>query len=107
MSGVAEGTDPMEEQAADVESQDAKPSGCLTRIIPVTTPGCAAALTLVFLLTTVVSVWIVFWLDPVNIPWRHGYSWLRILTILGLIILIPWVVFRTIQAWLEGPQCVP
>ncbi|XZE46790.1 type VI secretion protein IcmF/TssM N-terminal domain-containing protein [Pirellulaceae bacterium SH467] len=104
MSGVAEGSDPMDEQPAEVESQDGKPTGCLTRIIPVTTPGCAAALTLVFLITTVVSVWIVFWLDPVNIPWRHGYSWLRIFTILGLIILIPWVVFRTIQAWLEGPR---
>ncbi len=76
--------------------------GCLARIIPVTTPGCATFLVVVFLLSTVVTVWVVFWLDPNNIPWRHSYSWWRILGILALVVAIPFVVFKTINIWLEG-----
>ncbi len=76
--------------------------GCLARLIPVTTPGCATFLTVVFLLSTVITVWIVFWLDPNNIPWRHSYSWWRILGILALVIAIPFVVYKTINIWLEG-----
>ena len=76
--------------------------GCLARLIPVTTPGCATFLTVVFLLSTVITVWVVFWLDPDNIPWRHSYSWWRILGILALVIAIPFVVYKTINIWLEG-----
>lgn len=88
---------PEDEQGADEERL-----GCLARIIPVTTPGCATLLTVVFLLATVITVWIIFWLDPNNIPWRHSYSWWRILGILGLVIAIPFVVYKTIDIWLEG-----
>lgn len=76
--------------------------GCIASLIPVTTPGCASLLTAVFLITTVISVWVYFWLDPANVPWRHAYSWFRILTILGLIAVIPWIVHRTVKVWLEG-----
>ena len=76
--------------------------GCLARIIPVTTPGCATFLTVVFLLSTVITVWVVFWLDPNNIPWRQSYSWWRILGILALVVAIPTVVYKTISLWLEG-----
>lgn len=76
--------------------------GCLARLIPVTTPGCATFLTVLFLLTTVITVWIIFWLDPNNIPWRHSYSWWRILGILALVVAIPFAVYKTIEIWLEG-----
>ena len=76
--------------------------GCLAQLIPVTTPGCATFLTVVFLLSTVITVWIIFWLDPNNIPWRHSYSWWRILGILSLVIAIPFAVYKTIEIWLEG-----
>jgi IcmF-related N-terminal domain len=76
--------------------------GCLAQLIPVTTPGCATFLTVVFLLSTVITVWIIFWLDPNNIPWRHSYSWWRILGILALVIAIPVAVYKTIEIWLEG-----
>ncbi|XZE32879.1 type VI secretion protein IcmF/TssM N-terminal domain-containing protein [Pirellulaceae bacterium SH501] len=104
MSGAAGDANGADDGLEPTEAPSDRPTGCLTRIIPVSTPGCASALTLVFLLTTVISVWVVFWLDPANVPWRHGYSWLRIVTILALIGFIPWVVYKTIQAWLDGPQ---
>ncbi|MDX1925743.1 MAG: type VI secretion protein IcmF/TssM N-terminal domain-containing protein [Pirellulaceae bacterium] len=88
---------PEEEEGAEEERL-----GCLARIIPVTTPGCATLLTVVFLLSTVITVWVIFWLDPNNIPWRHSYSWWRILGILALVVAIPVVVYKTIEIWLEG-----
>lgn len=88
---------PPEEEGADEERL-----GCLARIIPVTTPGCATLLTVVFLIATVATVWTVFWLDPSNIPWRQSYSWWRIIGILALVIAIPFVVYKTISMWLEG-----
>src|SRR6187397_2498747 len=40
--------------------------------------GCASCLTAIFLMLLVVGVWIFFWLEPGNIPWRHSMSWWRI-----------------------------
>ena len=92
-----------ENEAPQVEDgSDDERLGCLARIIPVTTPGCATFLTVVFLLSTVITVWIIFWLDPNNIPWRHSYSWWRMLGIFALLIAIPLVLYRTIEVWLEG-----
>jgi IcmF-related N-terminal domain len=91
-----------ENEAPQEEGAQEERLGCLARIIPVTTPGCATLLTVVFLLTTVITVWVVFWLDPNNIPWRHSYSWWRILGILALVVAIPAVVYKTIEIWLEG-----
>src|SRR5690242_19741858 len=66
--------------------------------------GCAATLTAVFLVCLVSAVWIVFWLDPSNIPWRHVMSWSRILVIVLLVIAIPLVLYRAIRLWLEGDE---
>ncbi len=97
------GTDTEVEQS-DEEAGDGQPRiGCLASMIPVTTPGCASLLTAVFLITTVITVWIVFWLDPDNIPWRHSYSLWRILGIVGLGILLPIIVYKTLRLWLEVP----
>lgn len=85
----------------DEEGQEER-LGCIARIIPVTTPGCATLLTVIFLLSTAITVWVVFWLDPSNVPWRQSYSWWRILGIIALVIAIPWVVHKTISLWLEG-----
>ena len=84
------------------EDADEPRLGCLARIIPVTTPGCATFLMVVFLLTTVVTVWIVFRLDRNSIPWRHSFSWWRLFAILALVVAIPIVVHKTIRLWLEG-----
>ncbi len=90
------------EAPEDKEGADEERLGCLARIIPVTTPGCATLLTVVFLLSTVITVWVIFWLDPNNIPWRHSYSWLRILGIFALVVAIPFIVYKSISIWLEG-----
>ena len=74
---------------------------CLTALPPVTTPGCAGCLTAVFLVTTVVTVWTAFWLDPDNVPWRHSMSAWRIGFVLLMVLVIPLVVRRTVQEWLE------
>lgn len=103
MSDEAVPMQPDAQQAPDEASEESeRRGGCLTALIPVTTPGCASLLTSVFLITTVLTVWFVFWLDPANVPWRHAYAWWRILAVVGLCCLIPWVVHRTISLWLEG-----
>ena len=58
--------------------------GCLVRMLPITTPGCASCLTSVFLIITVAVVWLVFFLDPLHVPWRHAVGWPRILAIVAL-----------------------
>lgn len=89
---------------AEGEVPEKSPDGCLTRITPVTTPGCASCLTTLFLVTTVVAVWVAFLLDADNIPWRHSISWLRIAGVLLLIAVIPYVVYKLIELWMEGEQ---
>ena len=76
--------------------------GCLTRMLPTTTPGCASCLTTVFLFITVATVATIFLLDPDNVPWRHSMSWLRIASVIALMFIIPWVVYRLLNLWLEG-----
>jgi IcmF-related N-terminal domain len=98
---MSDATGENEAPAGEEGAEEAR-LGCLARIVPVTTPGCATLLTVVFLLTTVITVWIIFWLDPNNIPWRQSYSWWRILGILALVVAIPIVVYKTIDIWLEG-----
>jgi hypothetical protein len=73
-----------------------------------TAAGCAAGLMGLFLLLLVVGVWIVFWLEPGNIPWRHSMSWWRITIELLLVIAIPLVLYQAIRLWLEGePSTFP
>lgn len=98
-----------DEKGSDApETAEEERLGCLARMIPVTTPGCATLLTAIFLITTVLTVWIIFWLDPNNVPWRHSFSVWRILGIIALVATIPWVVYKTISVWLEGtPNAYP
>ncbi len=99
------GIDPEEPMDEGEEGADEPRIGCLASLIPVTTPGCASLLTAVFLLTTALTVWGIFWLDPNNVPWRHSFNVWRILGILALGALLPFVVYKTIGIWLEGtPQ---
>jgi len=94
-------TDPTTEEA---EVPEKPPEGCLSRITPVTTPGCASCLTTLFLITTVAAVWVAFMLDADNIPWRHSMSWPRIAGVLILTAVIPYVVYKLIQLWMVGEQ---
>lgn len=93
-----------DDAAGEEENQEAPASraGCLGSFLPSTTPGCAAWLVAVFLICTVVTVWLVFWLDPDNVPWRYTLSWWRITAIIGLTICIPWIVYKTTDLWMKG-----
>ncbi|MGC3967855.1 MAG: hypothetical protein QM775_10930 [Pirellulales bacterium] len=78
-----------------------KGAGCLTALTPATTPGCAGCLSAVFLVTTVATVWTYFLLDESNVPWRHSMSPLRIGFVLLMVLLIPLIVRKTVQLWLD------
>lgn len=70
--------------------------------------GCASCLTAVFLMLLVVAVWVVFWLEPGNVPWRHSMSWWRLTVEVLLVIAIPLVLYQAIKLWLEGePSAFP
>jgi hypothetical protein len=68
-----------------------------------TTPaGWAAWLAGLFLALLVVVTWLLFLADPNHIPWRHAMSWPRILLQLGLVVVIPLVLYQALRLWLEG-----
>ncbi|MFT5299930.1 MAG: hypothetical protein ACI87E_000385 [Mariniblastus sp.] len=102
----------MESEAASPEStaengttdSDELQRGCLSRLTPVTPPGCASCLTTVFLALTVILAAFVFWMDPDRVPWLHTVKPWRIVLILCLIIGIPFLVHRLVRLWLEGEQ---
>ena len=62
----------------------------------------ASCLTTIILVVLVVTVWTVFLLDPANVPWRHSMSGYRILAVLTLVVVIPFVTYRGLKLWLEG-----
>jgi hypothetical protein len=66
--------------------------------------GCASCLTSIFLMLLITGVWVFFWLEPGNIPWRHAMSWTRIVLVVLLAIAIPLVLYRAIRLWLEGEE---
>jgi len=72
------------------------------RFLPSTVPGCAAALTAVFLVAVVAVVWTAFFFDPVHVPWRHSIGIGRILLVLLLLLVIPWFLYRALTLWLNG-----
>lgn len=76
--------------------------GCIARLIPVTPPGCASCLTMLFLFFTVLAVWGIFLMDPANVPWRHAMTPWRYGGVILLMFLIPIVLYKTLQWWLEG-----
>jgi len=91
-----------QEKEAEGAAPAAEKEGCLVRLLPVTTPGCASCLTALFLIVTVAVVWLVFFLDPLHVPWRHSLGWMRMTAILALVAIIPFVVYRMLQWWTEG-----
>ncbi len=70
----------------------------------VSVPERASCLSFLFLLAAVVTVWIVFWWDPNNVPWRHAMSWPRIVTELVLVLVIPILIFRALSLWMMGDK---
>lgn len=67
-------------------------------------PVRGAAVTAIFLFALVTVVWVVFWLDPNNIPWRHAMTLRRISIVIGLAILLPLLVYEGLRLWLEGDR---
>jgi hypothetical protein len=105
MSEVKEAEAPDKKGAAP---KKAKGPGLVARILAwprsITTAGCAASLTALFLVCLLVVAWVWFYFDPANIPWRHAMSWRRILVEIALVIVIPIVLYRAIKLWLEGDK---
>lgn len=65
-------------------------------------PTRAAIAVAVFLVLMVIVVWVAFWIDPNNVPWRHSMSLRRILTVIALVLILPLIVYQVIRLWLEG-----
>lgn len=76
----------------------------LARLLPSTQAGYTGCLTAIVLVVLVTVAWWVFFTDPANVPWRHSMTWWRIFIVLGLVIIIPIVVFRGLRLWLEGEK---
>ena len=66
--------------------------------------GCASCLTSIFLMLLVVCVWLVFYFEPGNIPWRHAMDWKRITLVILLAIAIPFFLYKAIRLWLQGEE---
>lgn len=97
--------------SADEKDDAKKPEkgpGFIQRLLSapkkITSAGCASVLTFFFLLTLVIVVWVVYFIDPNNVPWRHSMSWTRMIVEVLLVCIIPFVVYRAIRLWLEGDK---
>lgn len=90
------------------EKPAAKKPGFVKRVLGfpkrVSTAGCASCLTSLLLAVLVITVWVVFFLDPNNVPWRHSMSWTRIVLEVLLVIAIPLVLYQALRLWLEGDK---
>ncbi|MGY8749458.1 MAG: type VI secretion protein IcmF/TssM N-terminal domain-containing protein [Pirellulales bacterium] len=78
--------------------------GCLSRLTPVTPPGCAGCLTAVLLIFALIIAVTVFLLDQNSIPWRYAISWWRIALVIGLLIAIPVTVRSLVRIWIRGEE---
>ncbi len=65
-------------------------------------PTKAAWITLLVLLVIVAVAWSEFLADPASLPWRHAMSFGRILAVVILLFVIPFVVYSGLRLWLEG-----
>ncbi|MCA9213847.1 MAG: hypothetical protein KDB27_12335 [Planctomycetales bacterium] len=55
-----------------------------------------------FLITTVVTCWIMYQVGYEHVPWRHYMTWPRLFVVIGLLIAIPIVFHKALKLWLEG-----
>jgi hypothetical protein len=98
--------DPMMSSSAPAPEKSEKKPGFFRRLWnaprQATPAGCASWLLALFLGLLVLTTWVLFLVDPNHIPWRHAMSWPRIFLQLGLVILIPVVLYQAIRLWLEG-----
>lgn len=91
--------------AGEATKDAAKPrrrGGWLSKFLPSTVPGCAAAITTVFLIAVVAVVWTAFLIDPAHVPWRHSIGIGRLLLVLVLLMAIPFFLYRALSLWLNG-----
>ena len=65
-------------------------------------PSIIAWTTFIFLLVTLVAVWIALYANSRNVPWQHSMAWWRIPLQILLVIAIPIVIHRALRYWLEG-----
>ena len=75
MDELAESQEPTKQPESP--DADALQQGCLTRLTPVTPPGCAGCLTAIFLALAILTAATAFFLDPNSVPWRHAIRLLR------------------------------
>lgn len=92
---------------ADQTSEPSKP-GFFKRLISwpfrLSLPARAAWVSFFFLLALVITAWILFFSDAMTLPWRQGMTWGRMALILGLVAVIPLVVYYGLRLWLEGER---
>jgi hypothetical protein len=103
---TAEKPEPKPDPKSEPSEKPAKKPGFFRRLwnLPreATPAGCASWLLALFLGLLVLTTWGLFLLDPNHIPWRHAMSWPRIFLQLGLVVLIPMVLYQALRLWLEG-----
>lgn len=64
----------------------------------------SAVVLAMFLVLVVLAVWIAFLTDRNNVPWRHSLTIERVLVVLALLLLIPFVFYRAVRLWTEGDK---
>src|SRR5262245_35182957 len=104
---MAEAKAPEKKKDAGKPKKAAKPAGggWLSRFTGMfSAAGCASVLAALFLVLLVIGVWLVFYFEPGNVPWRHAMSWTRIAIVTLLVIAIPLALYQAIRFWLEGEQ---
>lgn len=86
-------TTPTQDSAATSPDADVQRPGC-------TLPGCASCLTGLLLLGLAITAWSVFVFGQDNV--RDALTWPRMLLVLALVVVIPLVLYKVLQLWLEG-----
>jgi hypothetical protein len=74
------------------------------RLMGVSLPARVAILTWVFLLVSVITAFLGFYLTRDRVAWEYWLNPLRVVTIVALLFLIPVVVYYLLKMWLEGEE---
>ncbi len=73
-----------------------------SRFFALSLPTKACTLSAVALVIVVTVAWLVFLTNASSVPWRHAMTPGRILAVIGLLIVIPMVVYFGLKMWIEG-----
>jgi hypothetical protein len=74
----------------------------LRRLLDLSLPARVAILVAVFLVICVITAFVTFYFTPNRTAWNYWIFPLRLSVIVALVIVIPLVVYKTLNLWLEG-----